>query len=36
MCMGVRVTEIVGSKFDSLDLFGVSITITSDYNSSHI
>jgi hypothetical protein len=32
---GVRVTDIVGSRFELLDLFGVSITISLVYNSSH-
>jgi hypothetical protein len=35
-CRGVRVTDIVSSRFDWLDLLGVSITISLDYNSSHI
>jgi hypothetical protein len=35
-CRGVRVTKIVDSRFDWLDLLGVSITISLDYNSSHI
>jgi hypothetical protein len=34
--MGVRVTDIAISRFDWLDLLGVSITISLDYNSSHI
>jgi hypothetical protein len=33
---GVRMTDIVSSRFDWLDLLGVSITISLDYNSSHI
>jgi hypothetical protein len=33
---GVRVTDTVSSKFDSLDLLGVSVTISLDHNSSHI
>jgi hypothetical protein len=35
-CRGVRVTDIVSSRFDWLDLLGASITISLDYNSSHI
>jgi hypothetical protein len=29
-------TDIVSSRFDWLDLWGVSITVTLDYNSPHI
>jgi hypothetical protein len=35
-CCGVRVTDIVNSGSDWLDLLGVSITILRGYNSSHI
>jgi hypothetical protein len=35
-CRGVRVTDIVSSRFDWLDLLYVTITISLDYNSSHI
>jgi hypothetical protein len=34
-CRGTRVTDTMGSRFDWLDLLGVSITISLDYNSSH-